>query len=75
MEKILAETSGTHCIGDTVTLADVYLVPQVYNANRFNVDMKLYPIISRLNESALKLDAFKRAHPNEQPDCPPDQKK
>merc|ERR1739841_477938 len=51
LEKVLSTTAGECCVGDTVTMADCCLVPQVYNANRFSVDMSQFPIISRLNQS------------------------
>jgi len=69
LEKLLQSTSGKYCWGDTVTLADCVLVPQVYNALRFSVDMTQFPCISRINDELSKLDAFKRAHPSVQPDA------
>ncbi|XP_072167779.1 maleylacetoacetate isomerase-like [Diadema setosum] len=72
LEKILVTTSGKYCVGDEVTLADLFLVPQVYNANRFNVDMKEFPTISRVNDALSTLEAFKVSHPHVQPDCPED---
>lgn len=74
LEQLLSETSGLCCVGDTVTMADCCLVPQVYNAKRFSVDMSLFPTISRL-EAALSLrPQFQAAHPSAQPDCPPELK-
>ena len=55
-------------VGDSITMADLCLVPQVYNANRFKVDMSQFPIISRIVALSLN-DAFKRAHPSAQPDA------
>ncbi|XP_785986.1 maleylacetoacetate isomerase isoform X1 [Strongylocentrotus purpuratus] len=72
LEKTLASTSGKYCIGDEVTVADVFLVPQVYNANRFKVDMSAFPVISKINDVLGELDAFKASHPSKQPDCPED---
>ena len=69
LEKALEESAGTYCVGDRVTCADLYLVPQVYNANRFGVDMSKYPIISRIDKSLSDLPAFKKAHPSNQPDA------
>ncbi|SCA55507.1 putative maleylacetoacetate isomerase [Candidatus Terasakiella magnetica] len=59
----------TFCFGDTPTLADICLVPQVYNAHRFKVDMTPYPKIARINETCLKLEAFQKAVPENQPDA------
>ncbi|KJY83341.1 maleylacetoacetate isomerase [Vibrio galatheae] len=69
LETRLAASSGQYCVGDEVTLVDVCLVPQVYNANRFNVDLSGYPIIERVTMSLNDLDAFKRAAPEVQPDA------
>jgi maleylacetoacetate isomerase len=69
LEEVLATTAGTYCVGDDITMADLCLVPQVYNANRFNVDMKQFPIISRIDETLSKLAPFLAAHPDAQPDA------
>ena len=74
LESVLAKTSGQYCVGDEVSMADCCLVPQIYNANRFSVDMKSFPIISKIGETLSKLPAFIRAHPSNQPDCPEDLK-
>lgn len=58
------------CHGDTVSMADIYLIPQVYNALRFNTDMTRYPNITRIYTACNKLDAFQAAHPDQQPDKP-----
>lgn len=68
-EQHLEETAGKYCLGDEVTLADLFLVPQVYNANRFKVDMSQFPNITRINENLSKLEAFQKAHPDQQPDA------
>lgn len=70
LEKVLSHYAGQYCVGDVVTMADACLVPQVYNALRFKVDMKQFPVINRLNETLLKLDAFKDSHPSKMADCP-----
>jgi len=71
LEAQLAQCAGKYCIGDELSLPDVYLVPQVYNANRFGVDMSRFPIISRVHDALVQLDAFKEAAPDMQPDAPP----
>mmetsp|Transcript_20343 Transcript_20343/g.34715 ORF Transcript_20343/g.34715 Transcript_20343/m.34715 type:complete len:215 (+) Transcript_20343:49-693(+) len=71
-EQVVASTAGQYCVGDQVTLADVALVPQVYNANRFGVDMSQFPTINRIHAALEELDAFKAAHPDVQPDAPSD---
>lgn len=57
------------CFGDTPTLADICLVPQVFNANRFSIDTTRYPTIQRIADYASTLDAFKAAEPGVQPDA------
>ena len=72
LEKMLDDSSGTgiYCHGDTPTLADVCLVPQVYNARRFDVDMSAFPVISRIEQECLTLAGFDAARPENQPDAP-----
>lgn len=62
--------TGAFCQGDTPGLADACLVPQVYNAHRWGVDMGAYPTIARINERCVALEAFQRASPEQQPDAP-----
>ncbi|XP_015784365.1 probable maleylacetoacetate isomerase 2 [Tetranychus urticae] len=69
LESILATTSGKYCVKDTISIADVFLVPQVYNARRFNVDMNQFPIINRISQLLEEHEAFKAAHPSAQPDA------
>ena len=56
-------------IGDQPTLADVVLVPQVFNANRFGVDMSAFPHLSRVAEHCQQQEAFAKAHPDQQADA------
>ncbi|XP_053201841.1 LOW QUALITY PROTEIN: maleylacetoacetate isomerase-like [Panonychus citri] len=70
LENIMTKTAGKYCIGDTITIADVFLVPQVYNAYRYGVDMSQYPTIERVNKLLEEHEAFKAAHPSVQPDAP-----
>ena len=58
-----------YCFGDAPGLADVLLIPQVYNARRFEVDMQPYPIISAIDQHCLDLPEFERAIPENQPDA------
>ena len=62
-------TRGRFSFGDTPTLADVYLIPQVESARRFNVDMNRWPLISAIDQACGALDAFKQAAPGVQPDA------
>jgi len=68
-EKAVAPVAGRYCFGDNVTLADLCLVPQVYNAVRFKVDVDKFPVIKRIFGNLEVLDAFKNAHPDVQPDA------
>lgn len=72
IEMVLAARgdAGKFCEGDTPTLADCCLVPQVYNARRFGVVLSPYPTIVGIDSACAKLDAFKRAAPEAQPDAP-----
>jgi maleylacetoacetate isomerase len=72
IESLLADNPsvGLFCEGDEPTLADICLVPQVYNARRWSVDMAEFPMIRRINDECVKLDAFERAKPENQPDTP-----
>jgi maleylacetoacetate isomerase len=64
-----AAGTGTFCEGGMPTLADCCLVPQVYNARRFGVDMSLYPVITRIDAACAALEAFQRAAPEAQADA------
>jgi maleylpyruvate isomerase len=59
---------GRFCHGDTPTIADCFLVPQVYNAQRFDIDLGAYPRIAAINDACAGLPAFSAAHPARQPD-------
>ncbi|KVN95707.1 maleylacetoacetate isomerase [Burkholderia ubonensis] len=61
--------TGKLCFGDTPTLADICVVPQVFNANRFAIDTSRFPTIQRIYDYAMTLDAFKAAAPGAQPDA------
>jgi len=65
----LAQTAGAHAIGDQVTLANVRLVPQVYNARRFELDLSTYPEIQRIDAAARAQEPFQQAAPEAQPDA------
>ena len=71
MERLLVESvdTGRFCHGDTPTLADCCLVPQLFNARRFQVDLAAYPTLVRIEEECLALEAFDAARPENQLDC------
>jgi maleylacetoacetate isomerase len=60
--------SGLFCHGERPGLADIALVPQVVNAERYRLDLEPYPTITRIFDRCMKLDAFAAAHPSRQPD-------
>jgi maleylacetoacetate isomerase len=64
-----AQETGRYCHGDTPTMADCCLVPQVFNARRYEFDPKPYPTSMRVFDECMKLDAFERAQPSKQPDA------
>lgn len=71
-EALLSDdpATGTFCEGDQPTIADCCLIPQVYNARRFAVDLTPYPTIRRIDEACLALSAFDAARPERQADAP-----
>lgn len=69
IEKKLAKTSGLYCFGDQISLADICLVPQVYNAKRFELDMTPFPLISAIVDRCNLLPAFIDALPENQADA------
>ncbi|MDG1432243.1 MAG: maleylacetoacetate isomerase, partial [Paracoccaceae bacterium] len=70
-EALLVKQNGgaDFCFGDTPGMADIYLMPQVFSAARFGVDMKSFSNINRIVENCSKLEAFELAHPSKQPDA------
>ena len=71
MEAFLARErrNGKYVFRDQVSMADCCLVPQVFNAQRYECDLAPYPAVMRLHEECMKLDAFVRAQPSQQPDA------
>jgi maleylacetoacetate isomerase len=65
----LSGDTGRFCHGDTPGMADCCLVPQVFNAQRFECDMTGYPTLMRINDACMQLDAFQRASPARQFDA------
>lgn len=69
VEARLADLPGPFALGDRPTLADICIVPQVFNARRFGVDLAPYKRIVALDAAAAKLEAFAAAEPSRQPDA------
>lgn len=72
LEELLTTnpSTGDFCEGDAPSLADICLVPQVYNALRFKLPLDAYPTIRRIYDTCLKDPAFDAARPEKQPDAP-----
>jgi maleylpyruvate isomerase len=68
-ELARAPQRGRFCFGDTPTMADCCLVPQLFNAQRFNIDLTPYPMLLAIDEQCQLLEAFVLAHPARQPDA------
>jgi maleylacetoacetate isomerase len=69
VEADLGASAGKFCHGDTPTMADCCLVPQIFNARRFNSDLAPYPTTMRVFGACMTLEAFDRAQPSKQPDA------
>jgi maleylacetoacetate isomerase len=69
LEAELASNKGKFCHGDAPTMADCCLVPQIFNAKRYQSDLAPYPQTMRVFEACMQLEAFDRAQPSKQPDA------
>ncbi|MCF6289353.1 MAG: maleylacetoacetate isomerase [Proteobacteria bacterium] len=69
IEQQLVKSAGEFCFADIITVADIFLVAQVYNAKRFNVPLDAYPLIVKINDSCLQHQDFIDAMPENQIDC------
>jgi len=71
LEAASQETEATFLVGDAPSIADLYLVPQLYNARRWKVDLAPYPTLVRVDATCAGLPAFVAAHPDAQSDARP----
>ena len=69
-EAVLKPVAKKFCFGNQVSMADVFLIPQLYNALRFGLDMKSFPLLEEIQRHCLHLPAFQLALPENQPDAP-----
>ena len=68
LDNMLTICRGKYCFGDEITLADAFLVPQLYNARRFNVDMNEFVNLIGIEANLKEVEAFRLASPENQPD-------
>jgi len=70
LERHLTDGEGPYCLGEAPSVVDAFLIPQIYNARRFELDMSRYPRLTRIDEACRGQAAFSRAEPSAQPDAP-----
>src|SRR5512137_565113 len=70
LEEVVRDGAGMFCHGDAVKLSDLFVVPQLYGARRFGVDVARFPTLLRVEASCAPLPAFVAAAPDRQPDAP-----
>jgi len=71
LEPLVERHGGQFAFGDSPTIADCCLVPQVYSARRFKLDVRPWPALIGAADRAAEHPAFQAAHPNKQPDAKP----
>ena len=69
-QKVKENKYRPFAVGNTLTAAELFIVPQIYNARRFNIDLKTFPRLLEIEELCQHLHPFKKAHPDQQPDSP-----
>lgn len=68
-EQAVQQTAGTYCMGERITLADLCLIPQLYNARRFGCDEQNWAALKHVETACVSHPAFQAAHPDRQPDA------
>lgn len=71
LQQSVQESAGRYCVGDSVSFADLCLIPQLYACRRFGVDPAAYPVLARIEAECASLPAFQAAHADRQPDAVP----
>lgn len=69
VEAMVAQSGGKFCVGDEVSMADCCLVPQMFAASRFGIEIAEFKRLHEINERCMALPAFEKAHPKNQPDA------
>lgn len=67
-QSLIEKHAGQFCVGDQVSAADLFLIPQLFSADRFKIDIKQFKKLYEINLRCLDLDAFTKAHPKNQID-------
>ncbi|MCM2282211.1 MAG: maleylacetoacetate isomerase [Bdellovibrionaceae bacterium] len=70
LTEMVQTTAGRYCFGNLVTAADCFLVPQIFNAIRFQVDLERFPLLMRIHQTCMELPEFIASAPDVQPDTP-----
>lgn len=70
IEQLISGSAESFALGDQLTVADVYIVPQLYNARRYQVPLDAFPTLLRIEKNCLAQPCFQRTHPDAQPDAP-----
>lgn len=68
LERLASQTAGAFSVGDEPSMADVCLVPQLYNARRAGIDTASFATLAHIEAACSELEAFQKAHPDRQPD-------
>jgi maleylpyruvate isomerase len=68
-EQQAARTGGTFAVGNSPTFADIYLIPQLFNARRFKMTLEDFPTLVRIEQRCYELPAFQKARPENQADA------
>ena len=69
LETLLKPKAKDFSFGNHLTCADLFLIPQLYNAHRFKVNVSSFPVLARVEKACLALPAFQKAQPENQPDA------
>lgn len=74
LEEMVGKDGTQFCVGNELTLADLCFVPQMFASRRFGADLSKFPTCNRLFDELLKLEVFRRTHPNNQQDTPEEER-
>ena len=69
LETLVRDAKTPFMVGDSPTIADICLIPQLYSARRYDLDLSIYPTLLRIEAACEALPAFQHAHPSAQPDA------